>query len=148
LQVNEVDVVVEGGDYDVAAVGRMVDAFESEYERLFGKGSGYAAAGFTLTGLQVHGRARLSGVDFSAVDSGHGAAEGEPAKGTREVIWYGSSTERETTGIFNGQHLAVGSETPGPAILEFPDTTVIIEHGSVARIHPTGSVVITLAEKA
>jgi N-methylhydantoinase A len=148
LQVNEVDVVVNGGNYDVAAVDCMVDAFESEYERLFGKGSGYAAAGFTLTGLQVHGRARLSGVDFSSVNSGDGAAAGEAAKGMREVIWYGEGAERATTAIFDGPRLAIGSETKGPAILEFPDTTVIVEHGAVARIHPTGSVVITLASNA
>lgn len=148
LQVNEVDVVVEGGTYDTAAVDRMVMAFEQEYERLFGKGSGYAAAGFTLTGLQVHGRAKLSGVRFDAIDSGEAGREVAALKGARDVIWYAKGGVSVSTPIYTGPALAIDSEISGPAIIEYPDTTIIVEHDAVAKIHPSGSVVITLGSKA
>ncbi len=148
LQVNEVDVVVEGGTYDTAAVDLMVMAFEHEYERLFGKGSGYAAAGFTLTGLQVHGRAKLSGVRFDAIDSGEVGREVAAVKGSRDVIWYAPGGATVSTPIYTGPALAIDSEICGPAIIEYPDTTIIVEHDAVAKIHPSGSVVITLGSKA
>lgn len=148
LQVNEVDVVVEGGSYDADSVGRMVSAFEQEYERLFGKGSGYAAAGFTLTGLQVHGRAKLSGVRFDAIDSGDKGADAEALKGCRDVIWYAKGGAIASTPIYTGPALAVNSEISGPAIIEYPDTTIIVEHDATAKIHPSGSVVITLGSNA
>lgn len=148
LQVNEVDVVVEGGTYDAHAVESMVSAFEQEYERLFGKGSGYAAAGFTLTGLQVHGRAKLSGVRFDEIDSGEAAPGGAALKGSRDVVWYNKGGVTVSTPIYTGPTLAIDTEIAGPAIIEYPDTTIIVEHDAVAKIHLTGSVVITLGSNA
>lgn len=148
LQVNEVDVVVEGGTYDPIAVERMVAAFEHEYERIYGKGSGYAAAGFTLTGLQVHGRAKLSSVRFDALHGVAANSAGDARKTTRAVTWYARDGVIEQTPIYDGALLSVGSETIGPAIIEYPDTTIIVEHGAIARVHSTGSVVITFGAKA
>lgn len=142
LQINQVPVVVEGGIYDTAAVGRMVAAFEQEYERLYGRGSGYAAAGFQLTSLQVRGRAKLSDVRMEAVGL-DGQDAGGAAKGSRDVIWNG---RREQTPILDGTRLAPGSATAGPAIIEFPDTTIIVERDATAEIHSSGSVVITIAD--
>ena len=147
LQVNEVVVEVEGGVYDEAAVGRMVTAFEVEYERLFGKGSGYAAAGFTLTGLQVHGRARLSDLQIDQIGSGESGAGGASLKGTRDVIWYAAGIAPVATPVHDGVRLSIGMDLPGPAIIEYPDTTILVEHDSIARVHSSGSVVIELTEK-
>jgi N-methylhydantoinase A len=144
LQVNEVAVKVQGGNYDSAAVGRMVAAFEAEYERLYGKGSGYAAAGFTLTGLQVHGRAKLSTLQVDKVNNGEPPAKGDALKSKRPVMWYRGGEAPVATPIYSGQLLTIGSETQGPAIIEYPDTTIIIDHQATARIHPSGSVVIDL----
>lgn len=145
-QINQVAVKVPGGSYDGAAVGKMVAAFEEEYERLYGKGSGYAAAGFQLAGLQVHGRAKLSNLQIEALQA---PASGSSAlKGRRDVIWYGRSATPESTPVFDGPSLHAGSATPGPAILEYPDTTIIVQHGTVARIHRTGSVVIDIGAAA
>lgn len=142
LQINQVPVQLEGGDYDAAAVDRMVAAFEAEYERLYGKGSGYAAAGFQLTSLQVRGRAKLSDVRMEALDLDADAG-GSAAKGTRDVIWDG---QLRATQIYDGPRLARGSITPGPAIIEFPDTNIIVHDKATAAIHPSGSVVITVGD--
>jgi N-methylhydantoinase A len=144
LQVNEVVVEVEAGNYDAAAVDRMIAAFEAEYERLYGKGSGYAAAGFTLTGLQVHGRARLSDLEIEHIDSGASTSAAAPLKDSRDVVWYAHSTKPISTSVHDGSRLTIGTELLGPAIIEYPDTTILVEHDSVARVHSSGSVVIEL----
>ena len=145
-QINQVAVKVPGGNYDVSTVGKMVTAFEQEYERLYGVGSGYAAAGFQLTGLQVHGRAKLSSLQVEALET---PVRGSSAlKGTRDVIWYGRSSAPESTPVYDGPSLHEGSVTLGPAILEYPDTTIIVQHETVATIHRTGSVVIDIGVPA
>ncbi len=147
-QINQVAVPAEGGTYDAGSVDRLVVTFEQEYERLYGKGSGYAAAGFTLTGLQVHGSAKLS--DLSVGDLVHeGAGETTvAAKAPRDVTWYAQSGTTVSTPVYDGAKLATGATAAGPAIIEYPDTTVVVPHGCTARIDPTGSVVIDLPADA
>ncbi|MDE2302050.1 MAG: hydantoinase/oxoprolinase family protein [Sphingomonadales bacterium] len=140
LQTNQVPVEVEGGDYDPAAVDRMVGAFEKEYERLFGKGSGYAAAGFQLTNLEVRGRASLSDVALEAIGLGDHRRQGS-RKGMRMAVWNGGAV---ATAVHDGPMMAPGDCVAGPAILEFPDTTILVDRDAVAGIHAGGSVVITL----
>ena len=144
LQINQVAVPAEGGVYDVAAVERLVATFEAEYERLYGKGSGFAGVGFGLTSLQVHGTAKLSGLRVGDLAQQGGDASGDAAKKPRDVIWYGRGGNPEATAVYDGARLGVGFKAAGPAIIEFPDTTVVVPHDCVANIDPTGSVVIDL----
>ncbi|WP_295525701.1 hydantoinase/oxoprolinase family protein [Novosphingobium sp. Chol11] len=144
LQINQVAVPAEAGVYDVATVERLVATFEAEYERLYGKGSGFAGVGFGLTSLQVHGTAKLSGLRLGDVVQQGGDTSGDAAKKSRDVIWYGRGGKPEATSVYNGAKLGVGFSAPGPAIIEFPDTTVVVPHGCTARVDPTGSVVIDL----
>ena len=140
LQINQVPVEVEGGVYDAAAVERMVATFENEYERLYGKGSGYAAAGFQLTSLEVRGRAAMSNVAMEAI--GIADETGRDAhKASRDILWADGIV---ATPVYDGAKLASGSETSGPAILEFPDTTVVVDRDSTVSIHSSGSVVINI----
>ena len=143
LQTNQVPVSVQGGDYDAGAVTCMVAAFETEYERLFGKGSGYAAAGVQLTSLEVRGRGPMSDVSVDSVDLASNS-DAAPSDRSREVIWGRSSS---ATPIFDGTRLTPGWTTPGPAILEFPDTTVLVGPQDSATIHATGSVVLTVGDR-
>ena len=124
----------------------MVTAFEEEYERLFGKGSGYAAAGFTLTNLQVHGSARLSNLQIDRIDSGESADGGKSLKDSRDVVWYAHGAEPIATPVHDGPQLPIGAKITGPAVIEYPDTTILVEHDSTAQTHSSGSVIIELAE--
>ena len=148
LQINQVAVPAEGGVYDAAAVERLVATFEAEYERLYGKGSGFAGVGFGLTSLQVHGTAKLSGLRVGDLVQQATDASGDATKKPRDVIWYGHGGKPETTSVYDGARLGIGFKAPGPAIIEYPDTTVVVPHGCTAVIDPTGSVVIDLHANA
>jgi N-methylhydantoinase A len=39
--------------------------------------------------------------------------------------------------------LSVGARVPGPAILDQEDTTTVVYPGQVARVHESGSVILT-----
>lgn len=143
LQTNQVAVSVEGGDYDAGGVERMVAVFEAEYERLFGQGSGYSAAGMQLTSLEVRGQGPMSDVAIENVEMGDAGAD-FPGKRERDVRW---ATGMQSTPIFEGTRLRRGWSAEGPAILEFPDTTILVAPGDSAAIHDTGSVVLTVGGK-
>jgi N-methylhydantoinase A len=140
LQINQVPIEVEGGAYDADAVKQMVTTFEREYERLYGKGAGYAAAGFQLTNLEVRGRAALTDVALESIGLSE-ASDTNTIKSHREVRWLGGPAR---TVVYDGPRLAPGSRITGPAIIEFPDTTVVIDDRSRVEIHVSGSVVIDL----
>lgn len=140
LQVNEVRVDAPLGDYDEAATNGLVRAFEDEYERLFGAGSGYAAAGFALSAARVGARARVSDFEIRGRDNGHRGTI-EPV-GRRDVTWYEHGTTPIATPVFRGEHLRRDAPVQGPAIVEFVDTTLVLRDGQVADVDRLGSVVI------
>jgi N-methylhydantoinase A len=144
-QINQLAVVARGGSYDEHVATALVESFEREYERLFGKDSGYADAGFALTAMRVRARARVS--EFALAPqarSDGGGVDGVEPKGERNVIWYEHGLEPERTPIFNGDEFRSGSTVDGPTIIEYADTTLVLRRGDRATVDSFGSVVIDL----
>ena len=48
------------------------------------------------------------------------------------------------TPVFWGEKLAAGNQVSGPAIIQVPDTTIVVHPGQTARIDPYGNVLIDL----
>jgi N-methylhydantoinase A len=77
------------------------------------------------------------------------AAEGgrEPAAdaraGARPVYW-SELGDFDATPVFLGDRLRPGNVIVGPAIIQVPDTTIVIHPFQTARIDPYGNVVIDL----
>jgi N-methylhydantoinase A len=143
LQVNQVPVKAPAGIYAGEDVATLARTFETEYERLFGQGSGYADAGLLLTAMRVRARARVSDFTLSrrgTADSG----EAPPQKADRGVIWYERGLDRESTPIYDGDRFGPGMQVRGPAIVEFTDTTLVLRHGQEANVDDFGSVTITI----
>lgn len=141
LQVNEVRIPAPAGRYDAAARETLIATFEAEYERLYGKDSGYAAAGFSLTLMRVSARATLTDHELRRDGAAAGSEQAEPT-GERDVIWYDRGAEPLATPVYAGEGLAGGARVDGPAIVEFPDTTLVLRHEQVASIDPLGSIVV------
>lgn len=142
-QVNDVSVPAPSGTYTDESAATLIDTFEREYSRLFGEGSGYAEAGHVLTAVRVIGRAPRSQakLDRAAPD----APAGDSAlRGERDVLFFGESTQRTPTAIYDGSRLTHGVAVEGPAIIEFADTTVVLWRDDRASIDSFGSVVIEL----
>lgn len=145
LQVNEVEVEAPGGCYGEGDVADLIARFESEYERLFGEGTGYAEAGFSIIGMRV--RCRAEARDQSGASTGSDPSRTVQPQGRREVIFYDTGLEPEEVPIYRGEAPKPGTVFAGPAIVELPDTTVVVPHRSTARIDQRGSMTISLEER-
>jgi N-methylhydantoinase A len=52
------------------------------------------------------------------------------------------------TDIYDGSKLSSAAAIDGPAIIEFPDTTVVVPPGAAARLDELGSVLIDVGTDA
>jgi N-methylhydantoinase A len=90
----------------------------------------------------VKARAKQRSVDIAR---GGEPSSGSPVqKGERGVIWYEMGLERVPTPTFDGNSFVAGMSVQGPAIVEYPDTTLVVRGGQVARVSETGSVVVDI----
>ncbi|OBH10418.1 hydantoinase/oxoprolinase family protein [Mycobacterium sp. E1747] len=139
MQINQVPVHAPLGSYGPEEVSTLATRFESDYERLYGEGSGYADAGITLTALRVRASASVSDFTLSTATNGH-RGNAPRCKGERGVIWYERGLEREPTPIYDGETFVAGGTIEGPAIVEFTDTTLVLRHEQRATVDDFGSV--------
>ena len=142
-QVHEVTTPVHGGGpMDDDAVTQLVTDFEALYERKFGKGSAYRAAGIEMTMFRLSARGlverppietvALSGVDPS------------PARIGRRDIFVEAAGALAPADIYDFERLVPGNVVAGPAVIHTPITTIVVQAGQSGRMDPYRNIVIEL----
>ena len=76
------------------------------------------------------------------------AAQAAPAPaGARSVFWKEHDAAVETP-IHDGPELNAGARVVGPAVVEYPTTTVAVRPGQALSVHPAGHLVLDLEATA
>jgi N-methylhydantoinase A len=114
---------------DVPALKQLVAAFEREYERLFGAGSGLSQAGVELINYGVDAIGRVEKAPWERRSAGSAPSP----KATRSA-YCPRRRAMVPTPVFDGPALPPGSQVDGPAIIEHPGTTIVVHTGQEARI--------------
>ena len=112
-------------------------AFETAYHAQFGRL--LPGVGIRLVNLRTAAIGRRPHFDLAALTPGPEASLAAADRGTREV-WFGG-WHRAT--VHDRLLLPVGAEIPGPAILEQPDATTVVDPGLIARVDHLGNVIVT-----
>ena len=139
MQLAEVETPVPSGELDGAGLAGVGAAFGELYERLYGKGAGFAEAGLQLITYRTRAigelpiRPRLREVV---------PAEGDPRPATTRRVFLDPRRGWQDADIFDYAGLAAGHELKGPAVVEAPTTTVALPEGCVGRIDRLGNLVI------
>jgi N-methylhydantoinase A len=135
-QVHTVRMEIPAGVYDDAGVGALCTRFDETYEQLFGRGSAFADAGRFLTGFFVEGYGRLP-VPVRASRS-RGATSADTALvGVREAYFDGGLIGAN---VYRYSRLGPGAELVAPAIVEAPQTTIVVPPGRSAQVDEYGNV--------
>ena len=116
LQVFEVETPLPSGPVGREWAERMIAAFERAYAERFGPGTGYAAAGVTLTALRVVVRSTGQTPALRRPPDAPRAAAGPAA--TRSVFWKEYDAAAETP-VHDGPALNAGARIAGPAVVEY-----------------------------
>ncbi len=129
-QVHEVRTPVPGGAFTAESSEQTVTNFELGYERKYGQGTAYKAAGIQAITWRVSGYGRAAKPAFKKLLLGPSCAEGATV-GAREV-YFGEMRGAVRTEIYDREKLSPGNEVAGPAIIEGRDTTIVVHPGQRA----------------
>jgi len=112
-------------------------AFEAAYSASFSRL--LPGLSIRIVSLRVAAIGRRPAFDFS-VFRPDAAASLENAKAGSRQVWFDGGW-RETS-VWTRLALPAGAAIEGPAILEQPDATTVIEPGLVGRVDPLGNVIV------
>jgi N-methylhydantoinase A len=112
-------------------------AFEQAYRTSFSRLLPGVAA--RIVNLRTAAVGRRPHFDLRALAPEAGATVQGAARGTRPVWFAGAWHE---AAIYARLELPVGASIPGPAILEQPDATTVVDPGLTARVDELGNVIV------
>jgi N-methylhydantoinase A len=145
MQLAELAAPVDDGPVDGAQIAAIAERFERRYAEMYGRGSGFRAAGMQAITYRV----RAVGIlPFSpalpAIAQADGPAADAARTGSRPIRLGG---DRYTdTDIYDYARLRAGHRIPGPAIVEVPTTTVVVPAGATGTVDRLGNLIITREE--
>jgi len=133
---------VPDGDFDADGVRAVVKRFIDAYEARFGEGSAFEAAGVELTTFRLVAssptiRPQLRPMEAASPDGASAAGA------TREVFNRGAWTQAR---VLSATDVVPGLQVRGLAIVEMPDTTIVVGPGQEAVIDDYGNFVISHPE--
>lgn len=135
-QGNEVTVWIGEGDDFPADDAAVLDAFETEYRRIFGLTIPDVAIEIVTWRLAVS--ADGDPVEPEPVATGSGATP----MGRRPIV-FGRGLEPIDTPVYRRADLGSGASFEGPAVVEERETTAVIRPGWSVTVGPDGSLIAT-----
>ena len=131
-QIHTLRVPVEAG----WTPGRMAEAFEDAYRREYGNTLGGLPA--VIVSLKTAVLGVRPGVRRAA---GEATVPSRAVPSAMRPVYFDGWVD---TPVFDRAGLRPGHAFDGPAIVEQPDTTSVIEPGMAARVDPFGNILVTL----
>ncbi|HET6368484.1 MAG TPA: hydantoinase/oxoprolinase family protein, partial [Pseudomonadales bacterium] len=134
------------GPYADTAAGRarLTAAFEEAYREKFALTPPGVPVEFL--NIRVAVRAPVSGSEVVLQGRPGGGAE-RALKGSRPA-YFREAGGFVPTAVYDQRRLGVGDTVSGPAVVEEEGSTLVIGPGAIARVAPSGNLVMTLAEAA
>jgi N-methylhydantoinase A len=140
--VHEVFVEVPNKVLEADDVDALVDRFQEKYERLYGKGSALRGSGVEFTTLRTEVTLPVLKPRPTPVEP----ARGKPQPiAVRRVYFYRAGFQEAT--VYRSSDLGAGHVIAGPAIIERPDTTVVVGMGQSLEIERYGNMILRPAVK-
>jgi N-methylhydantoinase A len=143
-QINEVEVAVPAGRLDEAALAELAADFHRRYEALYGTGAGFREARVEIVTYRVRTTA-VSAKPAIRPAREQAATPSDAARAGARPVYWAELGDFELTPVWWGERLVAGNRVAGPAIIQVPDTTIVVHPGQAARIDAYGNVLVDLA---
>ena len=143
MQIHQLAVPVPEGSLTEAAMERVIEAFERIYESFYGRGSAYREAGVEIGLFKVNAIGKMI---EPAIPKQQDTADAA-SSAYRNVFWPDRSEQLETP-VYMGPELAPGQVIRGPAVVEYPETTIVVQPFASGALDASGSFIIELEEPA
>ena len=134
IELDPVAVSVEG----------IAERFERKYVALYGSGTLLPSVPLRILRVGVDGIGELGTADLPQLSA---TASTVVRSSSREVYWPASGRYVPTS-VWDGEHLVLGTKLRGPALIEYPGTTVALPEAAEAAIDEFGNVRLELDSKS
>lgn len=140
FQVHEIEVPVRTALSSSQEVDQLLDEFVKLYEQTFGRETALKEAGIEM--LTFHVASKVRAIQAMLRKFPHAGPDPHNAlTGHRAVYWEDSFLD---TPVFDQRRLAPGNQISGPAVVEAPNTTILIHPGQRASIDEYLNIAIEL----
>lgn len=141
-QVQAVRASVPQGHVDEKTLCQTIEAFQKNYEQKYGPGTAYRRAGIEITSLRVQAFAPRP---FPGNASTFNHAHKPLSKQTGRKVFFHETGGWQMTPVYRMEQFHVGDRLVGPAIIEAPDTTLLIHPDDGMEVDTYGNFLIQLA---
>jgi len=143
-QAHEVTVPLSSKPANQQDLAGVIRAFETIYESIYGKGTSFSQAGYEIATFRVDAVGKTK--KPATLARPPAATDSSLAlKGHRRLFVQGGF---ETVPVYTGEKLATGNIITGPCIVEYVDTTAIINPVMTATIDPYLNLIIMVKDKS
>lgn len=140
-QINEVEVDLDGGTLDAAALEELRERFVQRYERLYGRGAALRGARLEMVTFRCRASAVSRKPTLAAAETLSDVVAGDAQTGSRD-IWWAESKQLEATPIYDGYRLVPGNSLDGPCVVETTTTSMVVHPGQRISVDALGNFVI------
>jgi N-methylhydantoinase A len=137
-QINEVEVLLAAKRLARTFANPLHRRFYQRYEQIFGRGSSYAEARLEIVTLRLRATAATPRPKLSAAAKQSARIRADAALGKRNVYW-AELNRAVASPIYDGAALVPGNRIAGPAVIETPDTTVVVHPGRTLKVDAFGN---------
>jgi N-methylhydantoinase A len=137
MQIHQLPVPVPPGRLDADGLEQLMARFEEIYESFYGKGSAYREAGIEIGLFKVNAVGEMIKPSIPQQPP----VQSEPLAGRRKIFWQDQGGEVDTP-IFSGQELGPGHVIHGPAVVEYPETTIVVQPYATGWLDASGNFLI------
>jgi len=139
MQIHQLPVPIPAGRLEEDDLEQLVQRFEEIYESFYGKGSAYREAGVEIGLFKLNAIGKM--VKPSIPEQAPTACDPVP---TRRKIYWGARKEMADTPVYAGAQLGPGHTISGPAVVEYPETTIVIQPYARGVVDTSGNIIIDL----
>jgi N-methylhydantoinase A/oxoprolinase/acetone carboxylase beta subunit len=121
----------------------LADAFERAYAELYGPGTGFAEAGFSVVKCSLTGTVETSVREIRAAADGRGRARTSGQNHRRRVVFSEAGTVEECE-IVDGSRLGPADVCTGPCVIERLGDTVVVPSFARATVDGFGDLAVDI----
>ncbi|MGB1881497.1 MAG: hydantoinase/oxoprolinase family protein, partial [Gammaproteobacteria bacterium] len=140
-QINEVEVDLDSGVLDAAALEQLRERFVERYERLYGHGAALRGARLEMVTFRCRASAVSRKPELAAATQMSQEIAPDAQTGTREIYW-AEWKKLSATPIFDGYRLVPGNALEGPCVVETTTTSMVVHPDQRISVDALGNFVV------
>jgi N-methylhydantoinase A len=143
-QVHQVSTPLRGGyPLSPAVLTELQNEFEQLYERRYGRGSSYRAAGIELVTFRLKAKGMMSRLRMEPTSAGSSDSS-HAERGRRHILVEETGAMQQVT-VYDLERMVAGNVVRGPTVIHSSITTIVIHKGQVARMDGLRNLILEAA---